>query len=117
MQKQPEIRQSRPPRAVMFVEHNTTKNIIFLSLFVLCYTLFAPISAVFAESGDSVVRAGFLVLFIREKYGKKIIKIDIFFFSLLSLDDPEVFSSKLTFTVTAVHRTAYRQLIFNLFSK
>jgi len=39
----------------------------------LCYTLFAPISAVFAEGGDSVVRAGFLVLFIREKYRKKII--------------------------------------------
>jgi hypothetical protein len=46
-------------------------------LIVLCYTLFAPISAVFAESGDSVVRAGFLVLFIREKYRKKRIMINL----------------------------------------
>jgi hypothetical protein len=71
------IRQSRPPRAGMFVWHNTTKNFIFLeSLFVLCYTLFAWISAVFAECVDSVVRAGFLVLFIREKYGKKTLVFD-----------------------------------------
>jgi hypothetical protein len=54
----------------------------FESLFVLCYTLFAWISAVFAECGDSVVRAGFLVLFIREKYGKKRIMINLLLFLL-----------------------------------
>jgi hypothetical protein len=45
----------------------------------LCYTPFVRISAVFAESGDSVVRAGFLVLFIREKYEKKRIMIYLSF--------------------------------------
>jgi hypothetical protein len=54
----------------------------FESLVVLCYTPFAWISAVYAESGDSIVRAGFLVLFIREKYGKTLNKINLLLFLL-----------------------------------
>ena len=63
-------KQTAPKRFVCIAQYHN-KLYFFESQFVLCYTLFAPISAVFAERWDSVVRAGFLVLFIREKYRRK----------------------------------------------
>jgi hypothetical protein len=63
-------KQTAPKRFVCIAQYHNKLH-FFESQFVLCYTLFTPISAVFAERGDSVVRAGFLVLFIREKYRRK----------------------------------------------